>query len=403
MTNIEMFHDLLLSTHNIYFWKYNMEIKLEYTNYPDFEFWNQYFQRSFCYRVLSSHVSFSEKPFIISDQYDITWLILYKTTDSQVAFHLLGPLFSTTPMPENLVKDFLDNGYPLALRKTLLNLLNKIPVISVSNIMQYGTMWYYVMTGQKCQAEEIDILFYHELKQKDFTSKEASQDSITSYGNYAFEQLYLRLIEEGNLNYKSILGTYDLLGPVGQVSLGDPLRQIKNLGIATITLCSRAAMRGKLDPSIAYSLSNHYILSVESCKSVSEVYIYLDSMLDDYIRRVHNIRKYLSQYSPLTTDCISYISDHLTDAFTLNDLSCALGYSEYYLSRYFKKEVGISLKNYITKQRIQYAKTYLQSQKTNIGQLSEQLHFISPSYFSKCFKEETGMTPRQYIKQLPHI
>ncbi len=400
-TNIAMLRDLFLATYNIYSWEYSAELKLKYTNYPNFEFWNQYFQRSFCYKVLTSHISFSEKPFLISDQYDLTWLILYHTADCHDAFHLLGPMFSTTPSPENLVKDFLNNGYPLSLRKMLQTLLQEIPVISVSNIMQYGTMWYYVITGQKCQAEEIMVLFYHELRQQKAAVSKLSQDNITSHSNYAFQQLYLQLVEDGNLDYKSILGTYDLLGPVGQVSLGDPVRQAKNLCIATTTLCCLSAIRGGLNPSVSYSMSDYYIQSTESCDSVSEVYSCLSAMLDDYIHRVHNTKKHLGRYSSLVTDCISYISSHLTDDITLNDLSGTLGYSEYYLSRCFKKEVGISIKNYIKKQRIQYAKRYLDSKTTNISKLSEQLHFISPSYFTKCFKEETGMTPRQYIQQPP--
>lgn len=400
--SIDLFRDLLLATHNIYSWEYGMDMKIEYTNHPDFELWNQYFQRGFCYKVLTSRVDFAETPFLISDQYDITWLILHRTQDSCDMFHLLGPMFSTTPLPQNLVKDFLDNGYPLSLRKSLQKHLDEIPVISVSNILQYGIMWYYVMTGQTCQAEEISLLFYQDLQQKGHAAQELSQDNVTSYSNYAFAQFYLRLVEEGNLNYRSILGTYDLLGPAGQVSLGDPLRQMQNLCIATVTLCCHAAMRGGLNPSTSYALSDHYIQSTESCKSVSEVYSLLDSMLDDYIRRVHNVRKCLNQYSPLITDCISYISSHLTDAFALNDISSALGYSEYYLSRCFKKEVGISIKNYIKKQRIEYSKTILSARATTISQLSEQLHFVSPSYFVKCFKEETGMTPRQYMKQISH-
>lgn len=399
MTNIEMFQDLLLSVHNIYFWEYRSDMKLTYTNDPDFSFWDQYFQQSFCHKILTSNINFPEKPFLISDQYDITWLIFYQESPPIFSFYLFGPMFSTAPMPEKLVQDFLDNGYPLSLRKTLTGLLEKIPVISVSNIMQFGVMWYYILTGQKCQAEDLTLFFYQEEQQKLLSERALPQNKITSQGNYAFQQIYLRMVEEGNLNYKSILGTYDLLGPPGQFVKDNPLRQIQDLSIATIALCSRAAMRGGLNPSVAYAVSDYYIAFTENCRSISEVYVCISSMLDDYIHRVHNTRKCLSQYSPLITGCISYILDHLMENITLSTLSAAMGYSEYYLSRCFKKEVGISIKNYIKTQRIQYAKIQLSSQTVNINHLSEQLHFVSPSYFSKCFKDETGMTPREFMKQ----
>lgn len=80
-------------------------------------------------------------------------------------------------------------------------------------------------------------------------------------------------------------------------------------------------------------------------------------------------------------------------------LASQLYINENYLSRLFKSETGLSLNRYITKQRMQSAKNYLDQGCTNLQQVSSTVGFSDPFYFSKCFKKEYGVAPSKYLQK----
>ena len=62
-------------------------------------------------------------------------------------------------------------------------------------------------------------------------------------------------IREGNPDYRRALGKSMTLSSGMKVELGDTLRANKNNLLVLLTLCSRAAIEGGLNPSTAYTLS----------------------------------------------------------------------------------------------------------------------------------------------------
>ena len=69
-----------------------------------------------------------------------------------------------------------------------------------------------------------------------------------------------------------------------------------------------------------------------------------------------------------------------------------------YLSRLFKEETGISLTEYINQQRIRAAKNYLQLDTTTITEVAFMVGYNDVNYFIKRFKKIVGLTPTQYRK-----
>lgn len=67
-----------------------------------------------------------------------------------------------------------------------------------------------------------------------------------------------------------------------------------------------------------------------------------------------------------------------------------------YLAASFKKEVGLSVIDYITKKRISLAKEMLEQTNLQILQIAYYIGYNDLSYFSRVFKKQTGMTPTEY-------
>ena len=73
-----------------------------------------------------------------------------------------------------------------------------------------------------------------------------------------------------------------------------------------------------------------------------------------------------------------------------------LDISPFYVSKVFKKELGINFVTYVTEQKIEKAKEHLRNNDMSIVDLSFVMGFPDPSYFTKVFKKVENMTPSQY-------
>ena len=80
----------------------------------------------------------------------------------------------------------------------------------------------------------------------------------------------------------------------------------------------------------------------------------------------------------------------------MKDIAAAIGYTENYISRCFKKEAGMSVLEYINRRKVEIAEEILRHAKTPVGEISDQLSFSSPSYFTAVFRKYTGKTPLEY-------
>ena len=100
--------------------------------------------------------------------------------------------------------------------------------------------------------------------------------------------------------------------------------------------------------------------------------------------------------SPQIQSCQEYIELYAEKPLYLATLAKRVGYSEYYLSRKFKKETGMSISNYIKYVRVERSKLMLAGAGVTIAQIADTLHFASSSHFAESFKKITGMTPQQY-------
>ena len=95
-------------------------------------------------------------------------------------------------------------------------------------------------------------------------------------------------------------------------------------------------------------------------------------------------------------DSIAYINDHLAQELPLEDLAAQAALSPFYFSRLFKKETGFSPHQYILAARISNAKFLLQSTGDSVKKICFTVGFTSESSFCTAFKKETGLTPSEY-------
>lgn len=79
-----------------------------------------------------------------------------------------------------------------------------------------------------------------------------------------------------------------------------------------------------------------------------------------------------------------------------------MGLSPSYLSRLFKQEVGISLSDYIREKKLDRAQNLLRFTDQSFAEIANILAFSSQSHFIQAFKSHTGMTPKKYRDSYRH-
>lgn len=91
-----------------------------------------------------------------------------------------------------------------------------------------------------------------------------------------------------------------------------------------------------------------------------------------------------------------YIRGNYHRKITLDDIACQVYLSRSYISSLFKEETGSSLTAYINHVRIEQSKRLLADDSISLVDIAGMCGFEDQSYFTKVFKRETGMPPNRY-------
>ena len=89
------------------------------------------------------------------------------------------------------------------------------------------------------------------------------------------------------------------------------------------------------------------------------------------------------------------MNDNLAYEILVSDLSKMANFSVYYFIRVFKKEVGLTPKEYLIQQRIKKAKNLI-AQELPLSQIALECGFYDQSHMIKYFKVYTGLNPSIY-------
>lgn len=173
------------------------------------------------------------------------------------------------------------------------------------------------------------------------------------------------------------------------------LQNIRYHFVVTAAMIARYCVHNGMEQEKAYGLSDFYILKMDKCKSISEISTLHDTMCIDYCSQMQLVMKQQTLSKPIVL-CMDYIYSHLHYRITLKDLAQYLNLSESYLSRLFRKEMGISVGNYILELKIDKAKNLLQYSEYTTAEISNYLAFSSQSHFIQVFQKRTGLTPYKY-------
>lgn len=112
--------------------------------------------------------------------------------------------------------------------------------------------------------------------------------------------------------------------------------------------------------------------------------------------RLLETRSELSQSYRLIEDCVGFISRNYATDLSLCTLAEKYSLSKSYFSRLFKEVTGVGLSEYINISRIAAAEKMLLSENLSITEIAGRCGFNDSNYFATVFKKIKGMSPKKY-------
>lgn len=325
---------------------------------------------------------------------------------------VLGPTFEIAPSRSRIREFMFELGIQKNYFPVYQQLISNTTPLPLELFLRELCLIYYFLTENKmCPADfkiyhsgsrvspvslvdGIPISFDEHETETSPDYKKNSDAFFDTHDTAAFEKQMLSMISEGDAKGLASLFASQSAGRPGKTS-DNYLRQVKNIFISTVTLCSRAAIDGGMSAEEALTLSDRYIQHSESFSNPEQIINLQHNMVMDYATLVSEQREG-KQSNKFMRTVTGYIQEHLTEDLSVQQMAKDLFVSQSHLSVKFKKETGITLSAYITEQKIKRAMKYLKNTNKTLLEISAFLGFSSQSYFQNVFKKYTGMTPKQY-------
>lgn len=210
------------------------------------------------------------------------------------------------------------------------------------------------------------------------------------------EQEFYSAIKSGNVRRVRKLCEEPLYKKTGLGMLSkNPVRNMKYHFVITAAIVARNCIEGGMEYSKAYTISDMYILRVDTISDVKEISMLHKKMCLEYATHMKAISK-KTPCSKYVSSCLNFIYENLHKKMCVADLANICGLSESYISRLFHKETGFTIQEYILQQKIEASKNMLLYTNQALCEIALILGFPNQSYWTQAFRRLVGTTPAKF-------
>ena len=127
---------------------------------------------------------------------------------------------------------------------------------------------------------------------------------------------------------------------------------------------------------------------------------YLDIIIGRVLESLELVPASNVHRQDLVGNILMYIAEHIHETITLDNLARDLFANKYQISRIFSTKIGCNLCTYVNRLRIASSLNLMKEPNLNISDIAEKCGFNSERTFFRVFKEQCGITPKQYRQRL---
>ena len=308
----------------------------------------------------------------------------------EISYHDIHTLMNNLQIPAELFPQLQDYYYalPAVTAKTAFSALLRHAYAGIFET-ELPSIQYLDLKQLESQEQFLETHFF-------FVPEDAVLSMQLLEERYHIEDELLDAISHGNS--AKALSISDIMGTIRFAPRTDnELRNRKNLMITFNSLMRRAAYVAGVHPFYIDAVSSNYATLIEQCRSTEEIDDITPYMVRSYCDLVE--KRSMSSYSEPVRKILVTIDASLTGDLSLKRFANDLFLNTSYLSTLFKKEVGMTLTDYVNKNRIAYAKKLLKSTALSVQDVAINSGISDIHYFTRLFRRETGMSPREWRNQ----
>ena len=290
-------------------------------------------------------------------------------------------------LPETLFKELEDyylsiciiekNHIILALQTIFHSLYPDMGELNQSEIYMRGTSLEKIYEKSKIRESAYIITHIHNI--------ETQFMEFLSNGNAPEAKLLIKIInkqfstsqETGKITHEDFSSAYD----------GHTIAR---------TLIRIAAKSRGVPSTLVDKITTADRIASQKAKSIRELNTILDQTIDSICILI--TQYHTAQYSPVIKRAVQFILQDLEEPLNVKIISNNVQISESYLSSLFKKEIGLSITDYIRNKRMESAEKYLNFTSMSIQEISSLVGIPDSNYFSRLFKKVYGKTPSDFRK-----
>ena len=188
----------------------------------------------------------------------------------------------------------------------------------------------------------------------------------------------------------------DANGTLNSASLYQLKRRMHELN----AFCKEKLLDSTLPPFYTLRTADTFTTEIERCTTCRQLSDLPYKMIRKYCLLIKNHS--LSDYSYLIRNVINYIHEHADEELTLSALAQYFGKNASSLSAQFSRETGESVTTCIHRIKIETAVQLFNTTNLSVSSVASSVGIYNSRYFSKLFREQIGVTPREYCKMMRH-
>ena len=169
--------------------------------------------------------------------------------------------------------------------------------------MLYLLRYRQIVAGNALFSQEEEVIQRADYEKTSYTGKNI-ENKIERL-SYEYERAYLEQIKNGDVegikNRGNIQGAEKMIGRMAK----KPLKQFEYMICTAISLATRAAIDGGLDPNSAYALSDLYLQRLENCKDVEGMFALSRERSLNFAKQVNLVKQKRSALMPLQI-CLNF-------------------------------------------------------------------------------------------------
>ncbi|MDD6223088.1 MAG: AraC family transcriptional regulator [Lachnospiraceae bacterium] len=152
------------------------------------------------------------------------------------------------------------------------------------------------------------------------------------------------------------------------------------------------------------------LYSLQSTDEILDWLIRRFIYLSEYIDAVYGYGKKKNEQpeekiqsdDPLINNAVAWLKSHILDSPRIEDVAKEVHLSPSYFAIYFKKKTGLNLRDYMLREKMEYARIALLKPDTQVTELALTLGYNDYRSFSRAFKNINGITPSDFQARYRH-